>query len=119
MSKQIRVLSKTTALLDCNLTKDERLEFADKLAKVNQDIIAEEARQVSIKQEIKAKLTELQARRELLAVIVQRKSETREIEVEAVLDYEKEECRWTRIDTGEVINRRPMNDDERQMEAEV
>jgi len=106
-------------MLAVPLTNDERLEFGDKLAEVNQDILAEEVRHISVKQEIKAKLTELQAQRERLAVIVARKEETRSVEVEAVLDYAKEEYRRTRLDTGEVINRRPMNDDERQTEADL
>lgn len=110
----VRVLQKTTKFLPCKLTNEELLRFADEIGTTTQDIATEEARQISLKQELKAKLTQLEARRTVLASMITRKEEHRDVAVEIRLDFGAEECRQIRLDTCEVVGTRAITDEERQ-----
>lgn len=90
-----------TRSLRCILTRDERLERADAMAKAQQDFEAEEETQKEIKAGPKAKLEGLDARRSELARIVASNAEYRQTDV--------------RMDTGETIGTRRMTEAERQM----
>jgi hypothetical protein len=100
--------------LSCELSQEELLEAGSQLASTIQDIAAEEDEQASVKSEMKARLTELEAKRTQLAIKVQRKQEWRTIEVQRELDFEEGMYREIRTDTGDVIFEREITDEERQ-----
>lgn len=100
--------------LPCRLTDEELLKKGGELAATVQDISSEESRQQDIKSQLKAKLTELEARRCNLAITVSRKEEHRDVEVDIYHDYQRAVVEDVRRDTGEVVSRRVMQDEERQ-----
>ena len=112
--ESIRRLPPYTRLLPCKLTDDELREYGQDLAKVRQDILTEEARQVSLKQQLKASLTELEARSLRLSSMIARGEEARDVEVEPRLDFRKSEYCEIRADTGERISERLITEEERQ-----
>lgn len=103
-----------TRSLPCRLTDDELMKAGSDLATVVEDITNEESRQTDQKTQMKAKLTELDARRSQLAIKVRRREEFREVEVEIDFDYQRGMITEIRTDTGEQLNIRRMTDSERQ-----
>ena len=116
MTKQesIRKLKPHTRMLPCKLTDDELREYGQDLAKVRQDILTEEARQVSLKQQLKASLTELEARSLKLSSMIARGEEARDVDVEPQLDFKRGTYCEVRLDTGERIGERAVTAEERQ-----
>lgn len=112
--KGIRKLGNTTKLLPCKLVDAELLKYGNDLGETIQDILTEEGRQESLKKEMKATLSALEARRSSLASKITRKEEHRDIDVERVLNFGKDIYQEVRLDTGEIIFTRPVTDDERQ-----
>lgn len=112
--ESIRKLKPYTRLLPCKLTDDEIREYGKDLAKVRQDILTEEARQVSLKQQLKASLTELEARSLALSSKIGRGEEARDVDVEPQLDFKKGVYCEVRTDTGEKISERAVTEEERQ-----
>lgn len=104
-----------TRSLRCILTRDERLERADAMAKAQQDFEAEEETQKEIKAGLKAKLEGLDARRSELARIVASNAEYRQTDVEVIYDFITTTVMDVRMDTGETIGTRRMTEAERQM----
>lgn len=102
--------------LPVHLTDDELLKKGTDLATAVQDIATEENRQADIKASMKARLAEIEARRTQLAIAVSRKEEHRDVEVDIWHDYQRLVVEEIRRDTGEVIHRRVMSEDERQAE---
>ena len=101
--------------LPCNLTDEEFVERARHLALVCQDIESEGSRQTQIKANMKATLTKLEAEQSRLSLIVSRKSEVRDVACSVVADDDKGEALTFRSDTDEVIRRRPLEPNERQL----
>lgn len=104
-----------TRSLRCILTRDERLERADAMAKAQQDFEAEEETQKEIKAGLKAKLEGLDARRSELARIVASNAEYRQTDVEVIYDFITTTVTDVRMGTGETIGTRRMTEAERQM----
>lgn len=100
--------------LPCRLTGDELLTRADELSVVVQETTAEEGRQTDVKAQMKARLTELDARKTRLAITIGRKEEYRDVEVELVADIQAQTTTVHRTDTGEVVETRPMSEQEKQ-----
>ncbi len=98
----------------CRLTDAELLARADELSGVVQDTTAEEGRQTDIKAQLKARLTELDARKTRLALTIGRKEEHRDVDVAHVADLQAGTVTVFRTDTGEAMDTRPMTDAERQ-----
>lgn len=119
MSESIKNLKTITKLLPCKLTDEELLGYGNDLATVIQDMATEEDRQVSLKQELKARLTDLESRRSVLSNKITRKEEVRDVEVEPSLDFDIGAYRETRTDTGEMIFERPINEHEQQEQIEL
>lgn len=111
----MRILTRTTDPLLCELTKAEALQRGQDLARSVEDIQAEEGAQETHKRAMKSKLSALEARRDQLALIVSRGQEVRDIEVELQADDDTGKVRRIRMDTGEVLLERPMTDAERQV----
>ena len=104
----------TTMVLACRLTDGELQEAGNDLASVVQDIAGEADRQADIKAQMKARLMELTAKQTVLAIMVSRREQHRDVEVTIATDYNAGVEIRTRTDTGEVISTRALRDDERQ-----
>jgi len=104
----------TTRNLPVALTDDEIRKAGDALAMACEDITSEEARAKEIKDDLKNRMSSLEAERNRLAVLVRRKEEYRQVEVDIWFDYQRGMVEEIRTDTGEQIKIRPMTDDERQ-----
>lgn len=100
--------------LPCRLTEPELLDRADQLSVVVQETNAEEGRQTDVKAQMKAKLTELDARKTRLAITIGRKEEYRDVEVELMADIQAGTVTTYRMDTSEALETRPMSEQERQ-----
>jgi hypothetical protein len=107
-------LKRVTRNLPCKLSDTELLQKADELSVVVQEISAEEDRQVDVKAQMKARLTELDARKTRLAITIGRKEEYRDTDVALMGDIQAGTVSAIRADTGEVIETRPMTEDEKQ-----
>jgi hypothetical protein len=101
--------------LSCRLTDPELLKKGAELAATVQDLADEEKRQNDVKAQLKAKVTELEARRSGLAITVSRKEEHRDVEVDIYHDYVRGIVEDIRRDTGEIVHTRPMSEDEKQL----
>lgn len=99
----------------CVLTPSELQAAGAKLAESCEDIANEEKAQADIKAQLKAKLTSKEAQRDVLAMVVRRKADYKEIPVEVFFDYTAAIVEEVRTDTGEVLLSRGMTDTERQM----
>lgn len=108
------VLKEVTRSLPCRLTDPELLTKADELSVVVQEVSAEEDRQTDVKAQMKAKLTELDARKTRLAITIGRKEEYRDVRCELQADVQAGTVTVIRTDTGESLETRPMTEDEKQ-----
>ena len=108
-----------TENLACRLTDDELRGYGDDLAGVVQDISAETDRQTDLKSQMKARMTELEARKSQLAIKISRREEYREVDVIVTHDYANGVVTRDRTDTGKRIHERPLHDDERQPDLPV
>lgn len=106
-----RTESKT---LPVKLTDGELRERGDSLAAVIQDLNTEERRQVDIKAQMKARISELDARKTQLAITISRREEDRDVTVDVWHDYERMRVAVVRRDTCEEIHSRAMTQDEMQ-----
>ena len=103
-----------TRTLPCRLSQEELLDRGHELAKVSQDVDAEEDRQTQVKAELKATMAELEARRAKLSSTVYRQEEYREVKCDTIGDTRRGVVDVVRHDTGEVVTSRAMTDEERQ-----
>lgn len=109
-----RIAKTETRSLPVKLTDLELRERGDSLAAVIQDLRAEEYRQVDIKTQMKARITELDAKQTQLAIAIQRREEYCDVTVDVWHDYDRLKVETVRRDTGECIHRREMTQDELQ-----
>jgi hypothetical protein len=114
MSLPYPTLSTFTKPMPVALTDDEYMDRAKQLAACCQDIQAEEDRAKDIKEQLKARLSQLTSHRTDLSIAVSRREEMRPIEMVVLADYEAGEAITVRSDTVRVESRRPLTDAERQ-----
>jgi len=100
--------------LDCKLTDDETLRYGRELASLNQQLATAEARKKSVVKQLDSDIAALEARRDSVVEKVNRGAEYRDVKVTTFRDYEQRGYYEIRHDTSEVINERPLRDDERQ-----
>ncbi len=112
MTKELR---RERRELPCKLTNAELRQVGDQLAMTVQEIAREEDRQKSVRDEMKAKLTELQSRQTTLALKVSRREEYRNIEVMVSITDAGELVQEIRLDTNDIIRSRPASAEERQL----
>ena len=86
---------------------------AKEMAQAIQDASQEEDRQKNIKEQLKAKLSELLAKQTRLSLLVSREEEYRDVEVRSFFNTEGK-VEEVRMDTGEIFATRPPREDERQ-----
>jgi hypothetical protein len=96
------------------LSDDELRDFGRDLAGVLEDISNLERQQDSIRQEMKAKMAGLEARRDELASVIRRREQLRTIELAWERNYALGQARKLRLDTGDIVQTRPLREDERQ-----
>jgi hypothetical protein len=101
--------------LPVRLTELELRDRGDALAAVIQDLKAEEDRQVDTKAHMKARLSELDAKKTQLAIVICRREEPRDVQVDVFFDYSRQIVESVRRDTGECIHTRRMDEHEKQM----
>lgn len=101
-------------LLPVKLTTDELLERGQQLAQVEQSLSDHERHADSVKKDLTAKRTSLQAERSRLSRIVTDKAEQRDVRVTVTVDYDERELTQMRNDTGEVVYRRGLRAEELQ-----
>ena len=109
----MRVLKLTTQLLATLLNQEELTARALELAKTVQDTGAEVELQKSLKDQMKAKLSELGAKTTRLSQVVSSGHEYRSTEVEVRM-ADNGQVQEVRLDTGEIIVTRPPYNYERQ-----
>lgn len=108
------VKKKLGMLLSVPLTPDEFEQRALALASTESELRAEEERQDSVKAGLKQAVSDISRKRTMLAEIVSRREELRDIECEDTFDYAAGNVTRVRLDTGEVLLTRPMTPEERQ-----
>jgi hypothetical protein len=113
----LKELSRANRLLPCKLNEAELNVKGHELAQTVQEINSEEVRQKGIKDQLKARLSELQSRQTSIALIIAQHEEYREVPVLVKLrkDGTAEEVR---MDIGETLVIRPLHDDEKQLKLE-
>jgi hypothetical protein len=114
-----KLLKTFSKLLACKLTDEELLRYGGELGSVIQDIAEEEDRQASLKQELKARLAGLEAKRTELATKLVRREELRDVEVQPERNYDANRYYEIRMDTGEIIKERPLSAEERQIGLKI
>jgi hypothetical protein len=119
MSDDQRIARTESKTLPVKLTDRELRERGDSLASVIQDLNTEERRQVDIKAQMKARISELDARKTQLAITISRREEDRDVTVDVWHDYGRLQVSVIRRDTGEEIHRRGMTQDEMQQPLPV
>ncbi len=110
----MKELARTSTTLPVKLTEGELRTKGDELAVVCQQVDEEEVSQKNLKDQMKAKLSELESRRTRLALVISRREEYREIEVVRQISETGDIVTETRTDTGEILQTRPARDNERQ-----
>jgi hypothetical protein len=114
MTKATTETQIVSRLLPVRLSEPELRERGDQLASVVQDVTTEQQRQTDMKAQMKARLSELEAKRTQLAITISRREEDREVLVTLRFDYRAGRVTEVRSDTGEEILVRHLTDDERQ-----
>lgn len=98
--------------LKCELTRDELLEAGAKLADAQQTIAELESALASYKAQNKSETEIAKASVENLSDKIRRKYEFRDIRCVVEKDFDHGMFTITRMDTGEIVEARPLTDDE-------
>jgi len=104
--------------LPCALGEKEKAEAADQLAKSLEQAEGLELERKSVAGDFKSRLDALKERIHRLMVNVKNGVEMRSIDCDLSLNYTKLTAILARKDTGEVVEERPMTDEEQQMEMD-
>lgn len=111
----MRVLKRETQLLATELTPEEFTAKAVALAETHEKLALERELQKEAKADMKQRIEELEQKRNTLARVVQRRKEDRLVDVEIKADDAQGIARVVRLDTGEVVEERPLSAGERQL----
>jgi len=103
----------TTKELSCVLTPEEYAERADAMADKAHELGALEGQKKSVADDYKGRISSAEAEMYRLSNIVKNKSEFRDVKCVEVYDYKEGEYRLERLDTCEVVSRRPLRNDEK------
>ena len=110
----LKLLYTITERLPVVLTRDELLDRGQRLAQCDADLASHMSYEESIKKDLKAKSTKIEAERSRLANVVRQKAELRDVQCDVLGYFEENVVRTTRKDNGEVTSERAMTLDERQ-----
>jgi hypothetical protein len=98
-----------TRKLDCKLTQSEREAKTQELVRLEQDRSTKEAAKKASVAEMNASLKQVRAEIDARVKELDEGAEVREVEVEAVYDYEAKRVDYLRRDTGAVVSSRDMD----------
>jgi hypothetical protein len=100
--------------LKCVLDNEELLRTGSELARALDESTALESELQSIKDSFKGKITTVDAKVSSLKAIVRDKCDYRKVDCEEIFDNDAGIVTKTRLDTGEIIDKRKMTAKERQ-----
>ena len=106
------VIEKQDRLLKCDLTQDELLAYAAKMADAQQTVVELEAEAKAFKEQNTGAKTMAEGSRAKFAALVRQRYEHRTVECEVVRNYTAKTITVNRLDTGAAVETRPMTDDE-------
>lgn len=109
---------KFDSLQKVSLTDKELLEHGTKLAELHQELATIENELDTIKSQFKSKIAAVETNIGREVCLVRDRFEYRNVTCERVIDYAAELVTETRLDTGEIINKRDLTEGERQMEID-
>jgi hypothetical protein len=98
-----------TRKLDCKLTQSEREAKTQELVRLEQDEAGRKADKKTTVAELNAQLKRVRAQIDQVVKELDEGAEVREVEVEAVFDYEAKRVDCLRRDTGAVVSSRDMD----------
>lgn len=107
-------VKKSKEYLKCEFTEKEILEFGGELARKHSEINELEDQKKRIVSDLKAKSEAADAEASILARKIQNKNEYRDVECQEVYNYVEKTVTIVRVDTGEIVKTRPMNENEKQ-----
>jgi len=110
---------KVTKALPCQLTEAEILKYGRDMAHAMSERDRVQAEFDSVKQEYKARIEEHSANINKLSGRVNSGIETRDVACEEVKDWTDGTVTVARLDTGEIVEARPMREDEKQTEIKL
>ena len=113
------MVKKITKPLPCKLEEAEVTQYGRDMARAMNDKARIQAEADSIKQEYKSKIEEQSAIVEKLSGRVHSGIETRDVECQQIMNWTKGTVSVTRMDTREIIEKRPMREDEKQSEMKL
>lgn len=111
----MRTISVENEMLPVDLTDSEKIDFGRRLADIGFEIAEKESAKSSIAKQIGEEIKELEAQANTVGACIRSGTERREIPVETSADDVTLEVVKIRIDTGEVLSRRAMTPEERQV----
>jgi hypothetical protein len=115
-TKGTRVLATGEEALPCKLTDAERLERANELGELHRQRRALEQDLEQLRGDYKGRITAKKGRITELLDVLESGSERRSVATETVANYSTGLAETRRKDNGEIIGRRSLTDDERQMQ---
>lgn len=114
MAEERKKHSEFEQQLPVKLTQEELLERGSLLAQLHADFAQHTVHAESIKKDLKAKETALEAEASRVAGIVRTGFEPRSVTVQRWFDYHRNVKFDLRVDTGEVFNERALTPEDRQ-----
>ena len=110
-----KLIATTVRLLPVDLTSEELLDRARRLAECEERLREESDRQDQVKKELKSRESAIVADRSRLAAVVRTRQEPRDVECEVRENYVRNVRTVTRLDSGEVLEECPLTLEERQL----
>ncbi|MCE5219483.1 hypothetical protein LLH03_20880, partial [bacterium] len=98
--------------LKCELTRDELLDFGQKLADAQQRKVETEAELQSFKDQCKGKLATAEGDVIQFSSLIRQRYQHRDVECEVTKDYAAATVTVRRLDTFDTVETRPMTKDE-------
>jgi hypothetical protein len=105
---------KVVKTLRYTFTQAERQEFGDSMAQAVAGIEREQDQLKQVKKDFESRIADHEGNMKRCAERLRSGYEFRPVECEKVLDFKLGNAIITRTDTGEIVEERPLTDDERQ-----
>lgn len=102
------------AMLKCVLTEEEKRLLADNLADKQAELENLENEKKAVSKDYSSRIELTQATISTASNTYRQGWEVREVECSEIMDHERGEVRWVRLDTMEIYKRRKMTQDELQ-----
>ncbi len=109
-----KVLETFTEHLPCKLTEEDMLQRGAELSAAELNLAEQKEEAKAVRASLTAMEKKLQGVVSYLAVVLKDGEEDREVECQSIAKFDKEEVIIQRLDTGDVIRKRPLTDQDRQ-----